>query len=312
MRIGILGAGAVGGYIGSKLIAAGADVTFLVRGDRLSSLNETGLVLSSPTGPVACQVIATSDPIAGPAPQLVIITCKAPALADALEAVAPSLGPQTRLLPLLNGVAHLETLRQRFPDTPLLAGIVHGALNLRGDGAIELLTPFVSTVIGGLSDSADPVARQLRSLLAAAGVDARSSSDIRQDMWNKFVFLTTLAGITCLMRADIGTILMSDDGVTLMRDLLDECSAVAAMEGFPPGEGDMKRYKDALFEKGSTFTSSMLRDIRRRRRTEADHVVGDMLRRAQRNGISTPILRLANAHLQCFEAGIYAAANEPP
>lgn len=301
MQVLILGAGAVGGYIGSKLLTAGADVVFLVRGPRLEKLRDVGLTVTTATVATTHRVRAVDGPVPGLVPDVVVIACKAPALESALDAVAPSIAAQTRILPLLNGVAHLEALQQRFPDAPLLSGLVHGALNLRDDGTVELMTPFFSAVLGALSASSDPIAGELLGLLTKADVDARLSSDIRRDMWEKFVFLTTLAGITCLMRASIGTIIASDDGEDLIRGLLAECIAIANAEGFPPAAASMEAYKRPLLERGSAFTSSMLRDVRAGRRTEADHILKDMLRRAQRNGLDTPILRIAAAHMQCYE-----------
>ncbi len=303
MRVLILGAGGVGGYIGSRLLPAGADVVFLARGQRLADLSANGLTVQSPLGNFSAPVRVVGDASSAEfSPDLIILACKAPALADALDAIASSVGPETRILPLLNGVAHLETLRRRFPQTPMLAGIVHGALTLHDSGVIQHLTPFFASIVGSMDGASDPVAEEFVRSLSDAGVDARLSHDIRQDLWNKFVFLATLAGITCLMRASIGTILTSDDGQDLILQLLDECLAVAEKEGFAPDEASMDTYRRSLTEPGSTFTSSMLRDILSGRRTEGDHILGDMLRRGRRHGLVTPLLSIANAHLQCFEA----------
>ncbi len=301
MKVLILGAGAVGGYIGAKLQAAGADVVFLVRGARLASLRETGLVIKSPLGDAAQQVTAVEAAAAVSAPDVVVLACKAPALDSALEAVGPSIGPGTRILPFLNGVTHMGALGARFPQAEVLGGIVHGALTLREDGVIAHLTPFFSAIVGSASTPADPVAGELVRRLKTAGADARLSHDIQQDMWNKFVFLTTLAGITCLMRASIGTIMATDDGRDLIVRLLEECRAVARAEGFQPDEASMASYERSLTEPGSTFTSSMLRDVLGGRPTEADHILGDMLQRARRHGLDTPLLATAYAHLQCLE-----------
>lgn len=304
MRILILGAGAVGGYIGAKLKSAGADIVFIARPERLASLSASGLVIKSPLGDFAAPVKAAAGPPAGFAANVAIIACKAPALASALETIGPGIGPDTRVLPFFNGVAHLETLHRRFPHTPILGGIAHGALTLRPDGVIEHLTPFFSAIVGPTSKAPDPVAGELVALLGEGGADARLSLDIHQDMWNKFVFLATLAGITCLMRASIGTIVSSDDGRDLIVQLLDETLSVARAEGYAPDEASMASYRQSLTEPGSTFTSSMLRDVLSGRRTEADHILGDMLRRARRHSLETPALKTAYAHLQCHEATI--------
>jgi 2-dehydropantoate 2-reductase len=302
MRVLILGGGAVGSYIGARLMSVGADVFFIVRGARLEDLSAKGLVVRSPLGDFTGAVNAGSAPPQGFLPDVAIVACKAPALDGALQAIAPYVGPETRLLPLLNGLSHLEELRQRLPEKPVLGGLVHGALTLRGDGVVEHLSPFLSLVCGPTMSSADPIADSFVDLLQRAGVDARVSGNIQQDMWNKFVFLTTLAGATCLMRASIGDIVATRDGEGVVTGLLAECLAVAEAEGFAPDETSMSAYRRTLTERGSSLTSSMLRDVLSKRRTEADHILGDMLRRARRFGIETPVLKIAHVHLQCYEA----------
>ena len=302
MKVMIVGAGAVGGYVGARLLSVGVDVTFVVREARQAQLAADGLVVESPLGDFRNAVVAVRAPPAGFSPDLAILACKAPALDGALEAVASAVGPQTRILPFLNGIAHLDVLRRRFPGVPVLGGLVHGGLTLRADGVVAHLTPFFSTVVGADAGSVDAVAEAFVSRVSDAGVDARLSGDIQRDLWNKFVFLATLAGITCLMRASIGTIVSSEDGHDLVLQLLDECLAVSRAEGFAPDEASMASYRRVLTDAGSTFTSSMLRDILGGHRTEGDHILGDMLRRARRHGIDTPLLKVAAAHLHCFEA----------
>ncbi|HEX2841069.1 2-dehydropantoate 2-reductase [Hyphomicrobium sp.] len=304
MRVLILGAGGVGGYVGGRLMESGADVAFMARGDRHVQLAAEGLRVESPLGGMNVPVETILPGCGGFAPDVVVLACKAPAIEAAIEAIGPALLPSTRILPMLNGVAHLETLRKSLPDNPLLAGLVHGALTLREEGTIAHLTPFLRIRIGSLADPSDPLALALVEHLERARVEVTGSTDIRRDLWDKFVFLCTLAGITCLMRARIGAILEADDGEALILELLDECVAVARSEGYPPDEAVLSAYRGPLMERGSTFTSSMLRDIEAGRGTEGDHVLGDMLRRARRHNIRTPLLRTATAHLQCFDRGL--------
>lgn len=146
--------------------------------------------------------------------------------------------------------------------------------------------------------------RRLIESLAIAQMDARLSTDIQQDLWSKFVFLTTLAGITCLMRASIGTIMASADGPQLTRQLFNECLHVARKEGRATDAETLTAYSALLTQSDSSLTSSMLRDIESRRRTECDHILGDMLGRAKSYGLDTPILRICAAHLACYEASI--------
>ncbi len=302
MHVVILGAGGVGGYVGARLIEAGTDVTFLAREKRAEELAKRGLVLNSPigdfSGPV--KVIRTGE-APDDTPDIVVLSCKEPALQSALAAVAPLLQAGTRLLPLLNGVRHIDMLAGRFPQTPLLGGIIHGAANLRPDGVIEHLSSFMTVIAGPVAPASDPVASEFIDRLKAAGVDAYATHEIRQDMWNKFLFLAAFAGITSLMRASIGTILASDSGRERILQLLEETRSVAVAEGFAPPDALMDEYRTLLTEEGSPLTSSMLRDIQAGRRTEGAHILGDMLARARKHGLAAPVLAVAAAHVEAYE-----------
>lgn len=304
MRSLILGAGAIGGYMGARLIEAGGDVTFLARGNRLAQLRSDGLTVKSALGNVTLPAPVDTSRLTRDAPHLIVIACKAPALDGALTALAPYVGDGTRLLPILNGVAHLDLLQRRFPGAVILGGLTHGALTLRADGVIDHLSPFFSVTLGLAPRGRDTIADDFVTMFSSNGADARGSDHILQDMWNKFVFLTTLAAATCLMRASVGTILATDDGRAVMTELYDECLSVARAEGFPPDDADMSPYEKSLLETGSPLTASMLRDIVNGFHTEADHIVGDMLARARQHDIPAPILRLAYTHLQCHEATV--------
>ncbi len=308
MRVVILGAGGVGGYVGARLIEAGTDVTFLVREGRARQLAAQGLVLKSPLGDFSAPVkVIRPGEALGESPDAVVLSCKEPALQSAITAVAPLLGPQTRLLPLLNGVRHIDLLAARFPQTPLLGGIIHGAANLGPDGVIEHLSSFMTVITGPVAAASDSIATEIVQRLKQAGVDAHATHEIRNDMWNKFLFLAAFAGITSLMRANIGIILASDSGRERILRFLDETRSVAVAEGFPPPNSLMDEYRTLLTTEGSTLTSSMLRDIEAGRRTEGAHILGDMLARARKHGLETPVLAVAAAHVEAYERRLDAA-----
>ena len=309
MRIVVLGAGGVGGYIGARLIESGVDVSFFVRARRAEQLASRGLVLKSPLGDFSrsVQVITRSEDV-GTAPTAVILACKHPALAGAMHAIAPLLGKDTRLLPVLNGVRHVETLAARFPDTPLLGGIAHGAVDLRTDGVIVHLSPFMRFITGPVSGGSDPISEGIVARLKAVRVEAQTSPEILQDMWNKFVFLSAFAGITSLMRTNVGNILKTDGGRERILQLLEETRTVAAAEGFSPPGTLMDEYRALLTQEGSSFASSMLRDIEAGRRTEGAHILGDMLQKARRHGLSVPLLAIAAAHVEAYERQLDALA----
>jgi 2-dehydropantoate 2-reductase len=304
----ILGAGGVGGYLGARLISAGANVSFLVREARAARLRATGLSLSSPLGNVVTpvKIITSAEQI--DRADLVVLACKSFDLERALSAVAPMVREGTRVLPLLNGIRHIDLLNKRGLAQPQIGGIVSGGLDMRPDGSIFHLTPFFTLTAGTFSGEPDCVLQRFLNQLQCVNVDAKWSPHIAADIWAKFAFLTTLAGITCLMRASIGSVAATEAGVPITLELFDECRAVATAEGHPLDSSSIDTYRTLLTEPASTFTSSMLRDIEGRRPIEADHILGDMLRRAQERGIAAPVLRMAYTHTQAYEEQLRNAA----
>jgi 2-dehydropantoate 2-reductase len=310
MNVLVVGAGAIGGYVGAKLIDSGESVRFLVRGKRLADLEAHGLRIVSPLGRFSAPVTAVKA-TDGPAPDLIILASKAFSFDSALAAVAPVIGETTRILPVLNGIRHLDLLQEQYGADRVLGGIAHGAVTLRDDGVIEHLNPFFVLTFGALAPASTQFAGDLAARLGKTGTDARASTHIRLEMWEKFSFLATLAGSTCLFRANIGTILATNEGRAILNELFEECLAVAAAEGYAPRKEVVDTYRGVLTELGSKLTASMLRDVLGGHPTEADHILGDLLARARARGIATPLLRVAYTHLQCYEAARNGARDQP-
>ncbi len=309
MRILVLGAGAVGGYFGGRLVQGGADVTFLVRPARAAVLAENGLRVESPVGSFTTPVATvTADQLREPF-DLVLLSCKGYDLEDSIAAVKPAVGRDSGVLPLLNGFAHIARLGEVFGASRVLGGVAQIASTLRPDGVVHHLAPFAAIRFGRIADAPDPWSQPLHDAFVRACVDAVLSPSITQDLWDKLVFLATLAGMNCLMRASVGTIMATRDGAMLMQELLDECSAIASAEGFPPSEAAMASYRGLLTENGSPRTASMLRDVERGGPTEGDHILGDLVRRAEAHGIAAPILHVAYTHLQAYEIARAAATS---
>lgn len=301
MRTLILGAGATGGYFGGRMAAAGQDVTFLVRPKRAEILARTGLNIVSPLGDlqlkpqIITSVQSTYD--------LIILSCKAYDLDAALDAIAPAVGNTTLILPLLNGLRHMDVLDSRFGTDPVIGGLCHIGVTLTETGTVHHLNTLQRFIMGARSEAQTPRVRTAYAAIAAGGFAPQLSPDITLEMWEKFVLLTTYAGMTCLMRASIGTIMQTTEGQALITELLAECAQTATASGHPPRPTFLAETLTMLTEKTSQGTSSMLRDIRNGARTEHDPILGDMLARARRTGVNAPILRIAYAHLQAYAAG---------
>jgi len=235
MRILVVGAGAIGGYFGGRMLQAGADVTFLVRERRAAELADAGLVIKSPLGDVTLK-----NPAAVQAGKLaeqfdvVLLSCKAFDLDDAIKSFAPAVGPNTAILPLLNGMRHLESLDAKFGRERVLGGLCAIAVTLNEKREVMHLQPLQSLTFGERDGRSSDRVRAIAEVMYKGNFGSKTSDEIIQDMWEKWVFLASLAASTCLMRTSVGNILASPGGKDFVLGMLDECSAVAAAEGHAP------------------------------------------------------------------------------
>ncbi len=306
MRILVVGAGALGGYFGGRLAAAGRDVTFLVRPARAEQLREHGLVIRSPRGDLTLREPKTvsADALGEPF-DLILLSCKAYDLDNAIASFGAAVGPSTLILPFLNGMRHLETLQQRFGTQAVLGGVCLIAATLDAKHQIVHLNDMHAISFGELGGAHTARVEAVAASLSGAGFDVEASDQIVQQMWEKWVFLASLAGSTCLFRASIGDILGTPDGQSALEQLFEECRGVAAHNGHAVRDAFVARTREMLFAPGSPLTASMLRDVQNGARTEADHVLGDLIARGaaqQQTPGKLSVLRLAYSHLKAYEA----------
>lgn len=303
LKILVVGAGALGGYFGGRLLQAGQDVTFLLRPRRAAQIAANGLVIKSPAGdahiPNPPHVLAEDIDVPF---DLVIVGCKAYDLASTTDAFAAAVGPDTAILPLLNGMQHLDLLTDRFGRARVLGGLCLISAALDDLGTVlhlnEMHTLNFGELDGGPSARTDAIA----TAFATANFDSAASDNILQAMWEKWTFIAALAGITTLMRSCVGDI-VSAGGKDLALALLDECAGIAAHNGYAPSTVSMERGRAMVGAAGSPITASMFKDIERGAPTEADHILGDLLRRsAPASPAVQSMLKIAYAHLKTYEA----------
>ena len=302
MKILILGAGAVGGYWGARLHQAGVDVTFLLRPRRAAQIAKSGLVVQSPFGnlqlPSPPHVMA--EDIEAPF-DVILVGSKAYDLDSTMDSFAPAVGPQTVILPLLNGMKHIDRLVERFGDERVLGGLCMISATLDDEGRVLHLNDMhglnFGERAGGRSERIDAIEAQF----TGAKFDATASETILQDMWEKWVFIASAAGLTSLMRASIGDIVAAG-GEDVALSIFDECCAIAAHNGFVPRPTAIERGRKMMTAPGSPMTASMYKDIVRSAPVEADHIIGDLLNRAARASPTPSVLRTAYVHLKAYEA----------
>src|ERR1700716_3081419 len=302
MRILVVGAGAIGGYFGGRMLEAGRDVTPLVRPKRASELASAGLVIKSPSGDVTLKNPPTvqADKLTEKF-DVVLLSCKAFDLADAIKSFAPAVGPNTSIIPLLNGMLHLDVLDQKFGAERVLGGLCAIAVTLNEAREVVHLMPMQSLTFGERDGKMSNRVRAIGDAFAGGNCGATASEHIMQDMWEKGVFLAPLAASTSLMRTSVGNILAAPGGKDFLLGMLDECSAIASAEGFTPAGPYFQRTRGNLTTEGSPMTASMFRDIKAGLPREADHVIGDLVARAEAAKIPVPKLRIAYTHLKAYE-----------
>ena len=309
MRILMLGAGGIGGYFGARWIQAGADVGFLVRPARQARLRAEGLVVQTPRERFSVPVTTyTRDHVDGEF-DLIVLSPKAYDLDDAIASVRGVAG-RPLLLPLLNGLDHLDVLDREFGRERVMGGVAHIAATLSEDGVVVQLGALHRLTFGHRHPEQLDMVLALERLGRNAAFDSQRSDDIVQVLWDKWVFLATLAGMTTLLRAAVGQIVAAPGGDRASREMYETCCAVAAHHGHLIGQPARDEALAMLLAPGSPFTASMLRDLQAGRRTEHEHILGAMVRRADAAGITCPGLRLAYLALAIAQAEGRAATGQ--
>ena len=284
------------------MLSAGRDITFLVRPKRAAELAGAGLVIKSPHGDVTLKNPPTvqADKLTEKF-DVVLLSCKAFDLEDAIKSFAPAVGPKTSIIPLLNGMNHLDALDAKFGADRVLGGLCAIMATLNEAREVVQLAPMQSINFGERDGKMSDRVRAILEVFAGGNIGAVASEHIMQDMWEKWVFLASLAASTSLMRTSVGNILAAPGGKDFLLGMLDETSAIASAEGYAPGGPFFERVKGMLTAEGSPMTASMFRDIKAGLPVEADHVIGDLVARADAAKIPVPRLRIAYTHLKAYE-----------
>jgi len=298
----VVGAGALGGYFGGRLKEAGSDVTFLVRPRRAEHLAKTGLVVRSPKGDINIPAPPTvlAENISAPF-DLILLNCKAYDLQGAMDSFAPAVGANTAILPLLNGMKHMDLLAARLGAGAVLGGQCIISATLDSEGRILHLNDMHFLSFGEQNGAKSPRVAAIAAAFSGAKFDSQLSLTILQEMWEKWAFIAAAAGICCLMRGAFGDIAAAG-GSQYASAMFAECCAIAAKNGFNPGETAVRRSIGMLTAAGSPIAASMLRDVERGAAIEADHIVGELLARGGARANDYPLLQIAYAHLRTYEA----------
>ncbi|WP_328941263.1 ketopantoate reductase family protein [Streptomyces sp. NBC_00250] len=308
MKILVVGAGATGGYFGALLARAGQDVTFLVRPARAAVLRERGLrVVGRDEEWVLAPRLVTADALDSPY-DLVLLSVKSTGLDRAIEDTAPAVGPDTAVVPLLNGLAHIDALNARFGASAVLGGVAKVVTTLDDTGDIRRLAPLAHLTLGEQDGTDSARVAKIRAVLDGSGIASPEPEHVITAMWHKWVFITTFGAVTSLMRGTVGDVYDAPGGPALGPALLDEAAAVAAAAGHPVPEAERAATLAVVSASGSPMVPSLYRDLTAGHPTEVEHLFGDLTTRARALGVATPLLDLATLHLRVHQRRITATA----
>jgi 2-dehydropantoate 2-reductase len=301
MRILMVGAGATGGYYGGRLAQAGRDITFLVRGTRLQQLQDKGIVIVSPRGDatVPVKVITAAELKTAGAFDLIIVSTKAYSLDAAMDDIAPAVGPDTVVLPILNGMRHLDILTARFGRERVMGGSVRIVSDMDADGRILQMTELDDFMYGELDAKPSARAEAMLPLLTVPGFTVTLSKDIVATMWTKWWILATMGCVGVVSGGTVGEMVAVPYGAETALAILKETVAIATANGYPADPKMLAGHEKRMTEAGSGLTSSMFRDMTKGYPVEADHILGDMLARAK--GTPVPLLTGAYVRLKVYE-----------
>lgn len=300
MRALVVGAGSVGGYFGGRLAAAGRDVTFLVRARRATQLADGLTIISKGQETrVAAKVITTGE-AAGDF-DVILLAVKAYQLEAAIEDFGPYVSQRSVILPVLNGMKHVDILRSRFGSPRVIGGVAKIASSLDERGRILDYADFHDLAYGEWSRERSGRILALDQFMTGAGFEARLSTDVEREMWEKWALLASLGAITCLLDGDIGQVARAPGGIDLVRSLFGEVVAAIGAAWRPLSDPFKAQVLSLLTDRGSSLTSSLYRDMKGGYRVEADQIIGDLVMRATEKGIATPLLSAVLTRLKVYQ-----------
>jgi 2-dehydropantoate 2-reductase len=305
MRTLVIGAGATGGFYGGRIAQAGRDVTFLVRGARAEKLRREGLQIFSPLGnaTIQPQLITAEELRAKPQPfDLILLTTKAYSLEAAMEDFAPAVGPDTTILPILNGLRHLDILDARFGAEKVIGGTCRINGDMDAEGRIYQLSKLGDLTFGERNREHTPRIERVNAELSGALFDAVLSPDVLHAMWNKWYVLAALNVICILPRGTCGEVVAVPRGLDFANTAIDECIAIASANGYPPPADLINWDRKRLTLPGSDLTSSMYRDMNKNAPVEADHIIGDLLARGESHNVAALLLHATYVQLKVYAA----------
>ncbi len=304
MRIAAMAAGAVGGYFGARLAAAGHDVNFIARGAQLEAIRKNGLKIESTLGDLHLKDAKVTDDPARVGPvDIVLFAVKLWDTEKAAEQARPLVGPATRVITFQNGVDSVERLAPILGQDNVLGGTAHIASVVSAPGVIRHTSQFARLRFGRIDGRPDALVARFAQEGQAAGIDIAVSDAINIDLWKKFVFLAALAGATGSTRQPLGAILADPDTRALLFNLMREVIAVARAKNVALPADFLDEQIKFAENAPHTMKASLLHDLERGNRLEVDWLTGKVAALGRELGVATPTNDAVYAVLKLYRMG---------
>ncbi len=309
MKIAVMGAGGVGGYVGGRLAEAGEDVHFIARGRHLEALKASGLKIESPLGDaVLSDIHATDDPTEIGPVDLVLFTVKLADADAAAAALAPLVTPRTRIVTLQNGIDSAAMIARHVPRHQIAAGIIFIATHIKEPGVIIHPGGMHRMTVDAIADDAT-MAEFFAACDRAVGIEAIPTDEPERTVWRKFIALVAFSGVTAITRLPIGATYANPDTLAFMRQLLDENIAVANASGQTFGSDDVEDIVKLFASQPYDQKSSMQLDLENSKPLELPWLSGRVHQLGRELGIATPANSAVCAALCPYVDG---APRQPP
>src|SRR5881628_2187159 len=289
MRVAVLGSGGIGGYYGALLARSGHDVAFIARGAHLEAMQRRGLTVRTSEDESTIPVTASADTASVGTVDLVLFSVKSYDTATAAQALTPLMARDTAVVTFQNGVDNVEAIASVVGSEAVLAGAVYVALQLVSPGVVLRTGGEGRVVFGEVSGAVTERIQQIAGAFQQGGVPHQVSIDINRVLWEKFLFIAGIGGVTALARSGIGPLLASAESRLLLTTACEEIAAVALGEGVPLPADAVDRVIQQAAALPPQWRSSMARDLADGRRLEVEALSGAVVRRGLKLGIPTPV-----------------------
>jgi 2-dehydropantoate 2-reductase len=300
VRITVVGAGGVGGYFGTRLAAAGHDVTFVARGRHLAAIQEHGLLVRSPLGEFHSPATAVPAIADAPPADLVLVAVK---LWDTESVAAQLRSTGARVMSLQNGVQKDDVLRAHVPAEAVLGGVCYISAGIAEPGVVEHYGGMQKIVFGELDGRPSATTEDFLAACTEAGVDAAVSDDIARVTWEKFVFLVGVSATTAAVRQPIGVVRVNAHTRELLRDVMAEVVAVGKAAGVDLADDFVAERLAFVDTLPADMAASMYHDLLRGNRLELPWLSGGVVSLGERLGVPTPRNRTVADILAPYERG---------